>query len=296
MDISEFQQAVIQAFPDLAALPFTTLNAGWDSHALDAGGEYVFKFPKHADAEARLRKEMRFLQIIRIKVTLPVPEIKLVEGPPVFSAHRKLPGGYLLTEQYTAISGAQRSAIAEKLARFYADVHGLEVEVMKRAGALAQPSWLQPDHILEKALPHLPAELHGWARATLHDWQNMTADPHGSVFGQFDGHGWNMAFDAERGVLNGIYDFADAGIGPLHQDFIYPSFIDEDLTLRIIDFYEAITGKQIDRRRVDILTGTYRLHELAGGAHDPSEVTHARTNVEKWAHKTKTAPKDRIAR
>ena len=71
----------------------------------------------------------------------------------------------------------------------------------------------------------------------------LSADPHGTVFGFYDGHGWNMAFDHQRGVLNGIYDFADAGIGPLQQDFIYSSFIDEDLTLRIIAAYERITGK-----------------------------------------------------
>jgi hypothetical protein len=99
-----------------------------------------------------------------------------------------------------------------------------------------------------------------------------------------------MAFDHQRGILNGIYDFADAGFGPLHQDFIYSSFIDEDLTLRIIAAYENITGKAIDRRRVDILTAAYRLHELAGIAHDPPQIPNARANVEAWARKSKNGP------
>jgi hypothetical protein len=270
-------------------LPFTTLTAGWDSIALDAGGEFVFKFPRHAEAETRLRREVRFLEIIRPKVAVMVPNVKLVEGPPVFSFHRKLSGGHLLTEQYAGLSGAQRSTIAEQLARLYAELHCLNVGMMTAAGALAQPAWLPPDIILEKALPHLPAHQHGWARATLHEWENMISDPHGAVFGQFDGHGWNMAFDAELGTLNGVYDFADAGIGPLHQDFIYPSFIDPDLTLRIIGFYEAITGRKIVRRRVDILTGAYRLHELAGSADDPEQISWARANVAKWSLKSKTA-------
>ncbi len=42
-----------------------------------------------------------------------------------------------------------------------------------------------------------------------------------SVFGYFDGHGWNMAFDHEQGVLNGVYDFADAAIGPRSREFVY---------------------------------------------------------------------------
>ena len=46
-----------------------------------------------------------------------------------------------------------------------------------------------------------------------------------------------------------------------------------------------ITGKSIDRRRVDILTGAYRLHELAGIAHDPPQIPHSRNNVEQWARR-----------
>ncbi len=30
-----------------------------------------------------------------------------------------------------------------------------------------------------------------------------------------------MAFDHETGVLNGVYDFADAAIGPLSREFTY---------------------------------------------------------------------------
>ena len=44
----------------------------------------------------------------------------------------------------------------------------------------------------------------------------MPPDPLGTVYGFFDGHGWNMAFDHARGRLNGIFDFGDSGFGPLH--------------------------------------------------------------------------------
>ena len=286
MNIAWQKMAVISAYPDLAASPFSALNVGWDSQAFDVGGAWIFKFPKHAKAEARLRNEVRFLEIIRPRVCMPVPDIRLQEGPPVFSAHRKLMGGYLLAEQYAGLSEAQRDSAAEKLAKFYAELHGIGADTMSEAGALPQPSWLRPDGICDKALPHLPAGIHGWARAALKEWEEMQADPHGAVFGHFDGHGWNMAFDAELGILNGIYDFADSGIGPLHQDFIYSSFIDEDLTLRIIAAYERITCKSIDRRRVDILTAAHRLHELAEIAHDPPQIPHARSNVEAWASRS----------
>ena len=286
MDISIHRQAVLALYPSLADQVFTPVDVGWDSLALDAGGQMIFKFPKHADAEERLRREVRFLQIIRPKLTMPVPEMTLHKGPPTFSAHAKLKGEYLLPDGYAKLSEAQRQETAEKLARFYAELHSASVSVMEQAGAKPLEPWPGKEDVLEKALPHFSPECHDWAFATLDEWAALPADPLGAVFGFYDGHGWNMAFDHERGVLNGIYDFADAGIGPRHQDFIYSSFIDEDLTLRIIAQYEQITGKGIDRRRVDILTGAYRLRELAGIAHDPLQIPHARNNVEQWARRS----------
>ena len=238
MDISLQKQAILAHYPGLSSSPFTAVDVGWDLLAIDADDDLIFKFPKHAEAEARLRKEARLLEIIRPAVSIPVPDMKLHDGPPVFSAHRKLKGSYLLAEGYAKLTEAQRQETAEKLALFYAELHAISVSLMAKAGALPLEPWRCKDEILQKAQPHLSGEYHAWARQTLSEWAALPADPHGTVFGFYDGHGWNMAFDHPRGVLNGIYDFADAGFGPLHQDFIYSSFIDEDLTLRIITCYE----------------------------------------------------------
>src|SRR5690606_2345867 len=99
--------------------------------------------------------------------------------------------------------------------------------------------------------------------------RDLDPDPYGTIYGFFDGHGWNMAFDHAAGRLNGVYDFADSGLGPLHQDFLYSNLISADLTARIITAYERETGRHIDRDRVDLLTGTHRLWELAMEAHLP---------------------------
>ena len=285
MDTSKQQKAILARHPELKGSVFTAVDVGWDSLAIDAHDRLIFKFPKHEAAEARLRREVRFLEIIRPIVSMPVPDLRLHEGLPVFSSHAKLKGTYLLADDYAKLSDASRQDAAEKLALFYAELHSISPALMADAGAQPLPPWRGIGDILEKALPHIAAEHHDWARETLAAWVGLPADPYGTVFGFYDGHGWNMAFDHQRGKLNGVYDFADSGFGPLHQDFIYSSFIDEDLTLRIIACYERITGKRIDRRRVDILTAAYRLHELAGIAHDPPQIPHARANVEAWARR-----------
>lgn len=74
------------------------------------------------------------------------------------------------------------------------------------------------------------------------------------VFGYFDAHCWNLAFDLELGRLNGVYDFADCGIGDIHQEFHPLNFVSPDLTSRAIDLYEAQSDRRIDRSRVGFYT------------------------------------------
>jgi hypothetical protein len=72
-----------------------------------------------------------------------------------------------------------------------------------------------------------------------------------------------MAFDHEQGRLNGVYDFADAGIGPRSREFTYSNLTSGDQTARMIDGYERLTGRPIDRRTVAVRTAVQMLSELA---------------------------------
>ena len=92
--------------------------------------------------------------------------------------------------------------------------------------------------------------------------------PYGTTYGFFDVHGWNFAFNHANHRLNGIYDFADSGFGPLHQEFIYSNWIAPDLTARIVAEYETLTGRALDLPRIELLSGVLRLSELAGYAND----------------------------
>ena len=113
----------------------------------------------------------------------------------------------------------------------------------------------------------------------------LPPDPLGVTYGYFDGHGWNMAFDAGTERLNGVYDFADSGIGPLHQEFIYSSFIATDLTERIVSRYEQRSGRRLDRDRIALLTGAHRLWELAVEAGQAAPVADMLAAVERWANR-----------
>ncbi len=261
--------AILRSRPDLTGLPYTVMAEGWDSTAIDVDDRIIFKFPREAEAGDALRREASILAALDGRMNLPIPRMTLHEGPPLFSSHHKLKGRHLLSADYETLLESAKARLGEDLGRFYAELHGVEQAVMTAAGAEAVEAWQSAER-MESQAAKLPGAFRPAAVALLQDYQALPPDPHGEVFGFFDGHGWNMAFDHDKNRLNGIYDFADSGFGPLHQDFIYSSFISPDLTKRIAASYESRTGRRLDRRRIDILTGVHRLSEFAEYADDPA--------------------------
>jgi aminoglycoside phosphotransferase (APT) family kinase protein len=280
-ELGSYRAALVARFLELADEPLTVLSAGWDCIALDAGGKLLFKFPRNAAAAARLRKEARLLEVIRPRVKMAVPEMRLCDAP-LFSWHRPIAGAHLLSADYDLLTDAARRELAEAIAGFYADLHAIDRALMEETGAEPLPEWLSGDVLRETVLPLTPEKFKRRAEALTQHWDALGPDPYGNVFGHFDGHGWNMAFDHNAQRLNGVYDFGDSGLGPLHREFIYTNFISSDLTARIIEAYEVQTSKVIDRARVKLLTGVYRLVEVAGAATDPANIDAMVNNLTGW--------------
>lgn len=289
--LESLRSSVVKQFPSLSSATFTLLAEGWDSVALDADEQWIFKFPRHAQGEAALRREVGLLAIVAPVVDMPVPQLTLIEAPRIFSRHRKIAGAHLLGPHYAALPEAGRDALAAALGVFYAQLHTIAPATAANAGALPAETWLDAAAIEQHTWPLLPDPIKPFARRVLQQWAALGPDPLGDIYGFFDGHGWNMAFDHAAQRLNGVYDFADSGIGPLHREFIYSSLVSPDLTARIIDHYERNTNRHIDRERVEVLTGTHRLWELAMEAELPDHVPTLVEAIGTWADWLSTAPR-----
>lgn len=259
-DVEAYRVAIRAVRPDLADGPLVLHTRGWDSNAVEAG-DTIFKFPKHADALPRLRREAKFLDLIAPRVRLAVPRMTLHEAPMLFSEHKMIPGSIIETAGYDVLSDAQKQAMAETLAEFYAALHTIPVAEAIAAGAEAKPGWPPAAVSLPVLRERLPPHVLEFAERAFAAYDALPAEE--EIFGYFDGHGWNMAFDHGRRVLNGVYDFADAAIGPLSREFTYPALTSTDLMERLIRAYAAVTGRAVDRRTVAIRMSVQNLSELA---------------------------------
>jgi len=286
---AHMRAVILVAFPDLTADALSPLGEGWHATAIDGDNRLVFKFPRHTAAAEALIREAALLAVARPALTMRVPDLRIHEGPPLFSSHAKIHGEHLLTADYDALTDTARARLAADLARFYAELHRIPLDRMEVAGARAILPWQSSAGMRAKALPLIPIGLQAIAADAISAYEHLPPDPLGMTYGFFDGHGWNMAFDHTAQRLKGIYDFADSGFGPRHQEFIYSNLISPDLTARIVTAYEASTDLTLDRRRIDILTGAHRLSELAELADDPTHAPDQAQHAAQWLSRTPRA-------
>lgn len=289
LSIASMRDLILSVHPELSGVSFTVLDAGWDSVAVDAGGEYIFKFPRDSKAAATLEKEARLLAVVRPRVSMTIPDLELIPGPPLFSRHRKIPGDHLLAEDYARLPEPARQALAAELALFYHQLHRVGHAEISAAGATLVGNWPAADELARDLRPLLGEEQYRVAEEALARWENLPPDPCGTIYGFFDGHGWNMAFDHGNQRLGGIFDFADSGFGDLHREFIYTDLIDRDLTRRLVGEYEKLGGIPLDRGRIDLLSGILALSDLAGEADHPVHGSFIRRNAENWLAASRSA-------
>jgi len=263
---------------------------GWHSLAIDIDGRLIAKFPEGDEAETALRREVRLLAALRPHVTLPVPEMTLHEGPPLFSLHAKLPGVRLEHDDYLRLDDAQRRRLASDLARFFAELHTIPPPEMRAAGAEPVEWWDTRVETLEPVWNTLPADGAQPARETIAAYRQLAFDEADAVYGFFDAHGWNMAFDQDAGRLNGIFDFADSGFGPREREFVQVSLTHPELARLTLDAYEAIAHRRIDRKRVFLLTAAQRLSEYAGALENGEALELVRGFAVDWFRQTEIQP------
>ncbi|QQA42300.1 phosphotransferase family protein [Pelagovum pacificum] len=237
--------------PDVSG-PVRVLTAGFNSVAVIAGHD-LWRIPRQPQFERYLRSEAALMSEIGQLQAVAIPALQLFDNP-VMTRHRLIPGEVLPPERYPDLSDRSRDELAETLAAGMVELHGLKVQI--------DPLEPWDDVEVIRTRLNLPDDLRPWAERVLADYAALGPDPEGEVFSHFDLHGWNMAFDFDAGRLNGIYDFGDAGRGPLHRDFVAPSLISTDFVIRLVARYERLSGRALDHRRIGLLCATHRLWEL----------------------------------
>jgi len=234
-----------------------------DSVVADVNDSWIFKFPRREYCAAQLEKEARVLAYFGKRVSLAMPRMTIHSKGYFRSRHAKIPGEILTTEGYDRLTPDRREALAESLALFFAQMHATPLADAAALNLERRMPWKPAREIVADAEDLLPAHIHPYIRRTMERFDAANAEIVEEVVGHFDVHGENMAFDAGAGRLNGLFDFADAGIADYHKEIQATCWISPDLADRIIPRYEALTGRTVDRARVALFQEAGRIVNVA---------------------------------
>jgi aminoglycoside 2''-phosphotransferase len=80
--LDRYRAAIVAAFPHLTVETLDYLGDGWESVACLVNGRLVFRFPKRALVQHRLRKEIRLLPQLAPYLPLPIPQFAYIADPP----------------------------------------------------------------------------------------------------------------------------------------------------------------------------------------------------------------------
>ena len=132
LDMESIRFEIACIAPKFEGEPIARLGEGMDSLAVLVGEAFVFRFPKHAEAAAGLRREIALLPRLAPRLHLDIPRFEYVgecsgTGWP-FVGYGLIRGEPLHRPLYDDLSGVTRDGILGDLAAFLNAVHTFPVQ------------------------------------------------------------------------------------------------------------------------------------------------------------------------
>lgn len=216
-------QMIQQAYPELAVQSINEQRGQFNDIVL-VNDQYVFRFPRSQVAQETLAREIAILNVVRDRVSLPVPDPRLSGGDPGsgesrFMGYEMIPGRALT---YSDVREANRERLARQLAEFLQELHAVpldalpvEIETSELPAAWASFYRDVCDHLF----PHMREEARGRIAG---QFEAYFEDPHRYAFDTCLRHGdfgaGNIIWDPDEQEIAGIIDFGSCGPGDPAQD------------------------------------------------------------------------------
>jgi aminoglycoside phosphotransferase len=199
------------------------------------------------ESAAQLGREGRLLQTLAARVSFGLPRVE--DFDPAFGLQIRVPvAGAQLSGAGRERAFAERPQgvrLARDLGEALAALHRAFTADEARALGFsdAAPTLPQADALATGMDERLtdPA-VRSVFEALLRRYRETTPDPGDIALVHADIWGGNLAVDLETGALNGLFDFADAGLGDRHLDLMYLHSFGSEFTGRLFRTYETATG------------------------------------------------------
>jgi aminoglycoside phosphotransferase (APT) family kinase protein len=219
--IDQLSSRVTKAFPDLRFSKVVLEEGGGDHRLLILDDQLVFRFPREGRHDLRL--EIRLLNALRQRCSLPIPHYVYVHPTVNFAGYHLISGTQLTSRRFAALGHPAQAAVLDEAAEFLSAMHGLAPSAIA-----AQEAWPHiwsaaqfADYGRKENLPiiahHLPKSvpaLESFYRLYELDQAPCDVVLHGDLVGDHI-----LLADDENG-LAGMIDFGDIALGDPAQDLL----------------------------------------------------------------------------
>lgn len=218
--------------------------------------ELVFRFPKTGDGRERLCREAGLLEVVRRHVDVSVPHVERQRDD--FSVHRFLTGQPLYNHELLRLRSAAQDRLAEQLAQFLVQLHGIPYAELKQAGLLtAAPEdrtvrylnlW---EEIRADVYPHLWKDQRAWVEQLFRPLLggSLTMNAYQLVLTHNDLASYHILYQPEPPGLSAVLDFGEAGPGDAADDFALLISTYGESFLERMGRFDPRIGDSIDRAR-----------------------------------------------
>jgi aminoglycoside phosphotransferase (APT) family kinase protein len=226
LPLEDIAAALDTHFPGVTGA-VTLLGRGWDYYAY-LRGDVVFRLPRHAGAIERFDMERRLLDLLALRLPVPIPIIEyvqedVIDGRPVHG-YRLVPGTPL-----EKLPPAERPRLGSELGAFLKAQHSVPVELAQDIGVKGgdTQAWrteieAQYDQVRRQAFPLLTDAGRRYGEklfeAYLADDANFRFKPailHSDLYVD------HILADDDDDGLAGVIDFGDVRIGDPAFDFTW---------------------------------------------------------------------------
>jgi len=235
LDAEGAKRAVESAVPELAPVETRLLGSGWDFDAYEVNERWVFRFPRRAAEQDRLRKDLVVLGWLGKELDAPIPRYRwgLLSAdafPHVFSGYEKLLGTQAIEFDAPSLDVA---AVGGWLGDFYRRLHALRPSAaLVEAAGLSQRRVTPREHRehLGKYLPgylaYAAEEVAKRAQRFFEDEAFIPAPYAGPLrLVHDDLHAEHLLLDSrDPARVTGLLDWSDVALSDPAHDFatIFP--------------------------------------------------------------------------
>ncbi|MDD5068475.1 MAG: aminoglycoside phosphotransferase family protein [Candidatus Pacebacteria bacterium] len=223
----EYLELIKKEFPEVSFQNSRLITHGWDNNVIVLDDRLIFRFPKSENYIRRFQVEVKFLEHLLTKVTLPIPKYIYLSKDRSFGGYQMLTGTEMQPELFNSQSEIQKTDIAKALGKFISDLHSTPTEILRNCGFKADPKghWWGKRNIesilkelREKVFPELTNKEVDWVEHQFNEYLGLSFDFEPKII-HYDLNNKHILFDQTTGALTGIIDFSDIDIADPAADF-----------------------------------------------------------------------------